>query len=104
MSTTSIAAVYAVMIETGFNRTELGKIILAACYGRVETRVGIVAAAKGLAEHHEFPGLKAFGRIESRANIAVLRRRALDIARLDSSKGSLTTKLKRAGWDDEFML
>ena len=38
------------------------------------------------------------------ANIAVLRRRALDTARLDQSKGSLTTKLKRAGWDDEFML
>ena len=38
------------------------------------------------------------------ANIAVLRRRALDIARLDSSKGSLTGKLKRAGWNDDFML
>ena len=38
------------------------------------------------------------------ANIAILRRRALDTARLDQSKGSLTTKLKRAGWDDEFML
>jgi predicted transposase YbfD/YdcC len=37
-------------------------------------------------------------------NIAVLRRRALDTARLDQSKGSLTAKLKRAGWDDEFML
>ena len=32
MSTTSVAVVYAVMIETGFNRTELGKIILAACF------------------------------------------------------------------------
>jgi predicted transposase YbfD/YdcC len=38
------------------------------------------------------------------ANIAVLRRSALDAARLDPSKGSLTTKLKRAGWDDELML
>src|SRR5262245_18691320 len=135
-----------------------------SAHGRVETRIGIVVTAKGLAEHHEFPGLKAFGRIESSrtidgktqtdvrifalsrklsvqgllatarahwqienalhwqldvsfredavrnrkdngpANIAVLRRRALNIARLDSSKGSLTTKLKRAGWDDEFML
>jgi len=37
-------------------------------------------------------------------NIAVLRRRALDIARLDQSKGSLTTKLKRAGWNNAFML
>jgi hypothetical protein len=25
-----------------------------------------VVSAKGLAEHHEFPGLQAFGRIESR--------------------------------------
>src|SRR6266699_6223139 len=32
LSTTSVAVVYAVMIETGFNQTELGKIILAACF------------------------------------------------------------------------
>jgi len=32
LSTTSVAVVYAVMIETGFNRTEIGKIILAACF------------------------------------------------------------------------
>ena len=38
------------------------------------------------------------------ANIAVIRRRALDVARLDQSKGSLSAKLKRAGWNDEFML
>ena len=38
------------------------------------------------------------------ANIAVIRRRALDVARLDKSEGSLTEKLKRAGWNDEFML
>jgi predicted transposase YbfD/YdcC len=133
-------------------------------HGRIETRVAVVVDAKGLAEHHEFKGLKAFGRIEATreidgkvstdvrifalsrklspeklletarahwqienalhwqldvsfgedaarnrrdngpANIAVLRRRALDVARLDQSKGSLTTKLKRAGWNDEFML
>jgi predicted transposase YbfD/YdcC len=133
-------------------------------HGRIETRVGVVVEAKGLAEHHDFRGLKAFGRVtatrtidgetstEERifalsrklspeklletarahwqienslhwqldvsfgedaqrnrkdngpANIAVLRRRALDVARLDKSKGSLTVKLKRAGWNDEFML
>jgi predicted transposase YbfD/YdcC len=133
-------------------------------HGRIETRVAVVVEAKGMAEHHEFAGLKAFGRIESTriidgktetearfyalsrkltpqallatarahwqienalhwqldvsfredaarnrkdngpTNIAVLRRRALDTARLDQSKGSLTTKLKRAGWDDEFLL
>ncbi len=32
LSTTSVAVVFAVMIETGLNRTELGKIILAACF------------------------------------------------------------------------
>ena len=133
-------------------------------HGRIETRIGVVVEAKGLAEYHEFPGLKAFGHIEATrqidgktttdvrifalsrklspqalletarahwqienalhwqldvsfgedaarnrkdngpANIAVLRRRAVNVARLDQSKGSLTAKLKRAGWDDEFML
>jgi predicted transposase YbfD/YdcC len=136
----------------------------ASGHGRLETRVGVVVEAKGLAEYHEFSGLKAFGRIEATrvidgrtdtevcifvlsrklssqtlletarahwqienglhwqldvsfgedaarnrkdngpANIAVIRRRALDVARLDKSKGSLTGKLKRAGWNDEFML
>ncbi|NWF98754.1 MAG: cation:proton antiporter [Nitrospirae bacterium] len=32
LSTTSVAVVYAVMIETGYNNTELGKLILAACF------------------------------------------------------------------------
>jgi len=32
LSTTSVAVVYAVMVETGFNRTDLGKTILAACF------------------------------------------------------------------------
>lgn len=32
LSTTSVAVVYAVMVETGFNKSELGKIILAACF------------------------------------------------------------------------
>ena len=32
LSTTSVAVVYAVMVETGLNREELGKIILAACF------------------------------------------------------------------------
>ena len=133
-------------------------------HGRIETRVGIVVAVKGLAKHHEFPGLKAVGRIETTreidgkmetdvrifalsrvlsakvllatrrehwqienalhwqldvtfredaarnrkdhgpTNIANLRRRALDVARADKSKGSLSEKLKRAGWDDDFLL
>jgi Kef-type K+ transport system membrane component KefB len=32
LSTTSVAVVFAVMLETGMNRTELGKLILAACF------------------------------------------------------------------------
>ena len=32
LSTTSVAVVYAVMVETGFNKTQIGKIILAACF------------------------------------------------------------------------
>ena len=36
-------------------------------------------------------------------NIALLRRRALDVVRRDTSKGSLSIKLKRAGWDDDFL-
>ena len=35
-----------------------------AGHGRKETRTGTVIPAKGLAEHHDFPGLRAFGRIE----------------------------------------
>ncbi|MCL6597732.1 MAG: cation:proton antiporter [Alicyclobacillus macrosporangiidus] len=32
LSTTSVAVVYAVMVETGLNQTDLGKAILAACF------------------------------------------------------------------------
>lgn len=32
LSTTSVAVVYAVMIETGLNETKLGKMVLAACF------------------------------------------------------------------------
>ena len=37
-----------------------------AGHGRKETRTGTVVSAKGMAEHPDFPGLQAFGRIESR--------------------------------------
>ena len=116
-----------------------------------------------MGQYHEFPGLKAFGRIEATrevdgktasetrwfalswqpapdillatvrdhwsienalhwqldvsfredaarnrkdnapGNIAVLRRRALDVVRQDKSKSSLSIKLKRAGWDEDFL-
>ena len=38
-------------------------------HGRKETRSATVVSAKGLAEHHDFPGLKGFGRIESTREI-----------------------------------
>ena len=38
-------------------------------HGRIETRVGVVVEAKGLAEHHDFAGLKAFGRITATRTI-----------------------------------
>jgi Kef-type K+ transport system membrane component KefB len=41
LSTTSVAVVYAVMVETGLNRSELGKVILAACF---VTDLGTVVA------------------------------------------------------------
>lgn len=36
-------------------------------------------------------------------NIALLRRLALNLARLEGSKGSMKGKLKRAGWNDPFL-
>ena len=45
LSTTSVAVVYAVMVETGLNRTEIGKLILAACF---VTDLGTVLALGGL--------------------------------------------------------
>jgi len=48
LSTTSVAIVYAVMVETGLNQTELGKIILAACF---ITDLGTVLALGVLFAH-----------------------------------------------------
>jgi Kef-type K+ transport system membrane component KefB len=45
LSTTSVAVVYAVMIETGLNRHDIGKLILAACF---VTDLGTVLALGGL--------------------------------------------------------
>ena len=57
MSTTSVAVVYAVMVETGFNKTELGKIILAACF---ITDLGTVLAL-GIVFAHFDAWLALFG-------------------------------------------
>ena len=37
-------------------------------------------------------------------NIALLRRMAINLAKLEGSKASMKSKLKRAGWDDSFLL
>ena len=57
LSTTSVAVVYAVMIETGFNRTEMGKIILAACF---VNDLGTVLALGVVFSHYDIT-LVAFG-------------------------------------------
>jgi len=49
LSTTSVAVVYAVMIETGLNRHDIGKLILAACF---VTDLGTVLALGGLFAHY----------------------------------------------------
>jgi predicted transposase YbfD/YdcC len=36
-------------------------------------------------------------------NLAMLRRFALNVLRQDTGKGSITGKMKRAGWDDAFL-
>src|SRR6266481_211126 len=50
LSTTSVAVVYAVMVETGLNKTELGKIILAACF---ITDLGTVLALGIVFAHYD---------------------------------------------------
>lgn len=50
LSTTSVAVVYAVMIETGYNETELGKLILAACF---VTDLGTVIALGIFFAHYD---------------------------------------------------
>ena len=130
-------------------------------HGRAETRTAIVVPAGPLAQTHDFPGLAAVARLESRrgedapvvrhfllsklfdpgqlldivrthwsienslhwpldvvldedlarsrkdnapANLAVLRRLALNVARAHpDTKTSLRRKLLRAGWDEAFL-
>lgn len=59
LSTTSVAVVYAVMVDTGFNKTELGKIILAACF---VTDLGTVLAL-GIVFAHFDLWLALFGAV-----------------------------------------
>lgn len=132
-----------------------------AAHGRKEKRRAVIVAVKGMADKHDFPGLRAVARIVSKrgadktveryflmsrayspkevlrivrehwsienslhwpldvildedlarnrkdnapANLAVLRRLALNLARAHpDTKISLRAKLKRAGWDDAYL-
>jgi Kef-type K+ transport system membrane component KefB len=69
LSTTSVAVVYAVMIETGFNRTEIGKIILAACF---INDLGTVLAL-GIVFAHYDRRLLLFGAITAVVLVALVR-------------------------------
>jgi Kef-type K+ transport system membrane component KefB len=57
LSTTSVAVVYAVMIETGFNQTEIGKVILAACF--VNDLGTVLALGLAFAHHDVFAAVTA---------------------------------------------
>ena len=71
LSTTSAAVVYAVMVETGFNKTEIGKIILAACF---INDLGTVLALGIVFAHYDL-WLLAFGAVTAIV-LAVLARYA----------------------------
>jgi Kef-type K+ transport system membrane component KefB len=58
MSTTSVAVVYAVMLEFGFNTTEYGKTVLAACF---VTDLGTVVALGLIFAHFTFKTLIFLG-------------------------------------------
>jgi Kef-type K+ transport system membrane component KefB len=67
LSTTSVAVVYAVMVETGLNREDLGKLILAACF---VTDLGTVLAL-GVLFAGFSPLLALFGAATAAALVAI---------------------------------
>jgi Kef-type K+ transport system membrane component KefB len=69
LSTTSVAVVYAVMIETGFNKSEIGKIILAACF---INDLGTVLALGIVFAHYDLR-LLLFGAITAAVLVALAR-------------------------------
>jgi len=78
LSTTSVAVVYAVMVETGLNRHDLGKLILAACF---ITDLGTVLALGGLFANYGWV-LAAFVAVTAAALIGLPRLTRLLIARV----------------------
>ena len=57
MSTTSVAVVYAVMLEFGFNATDYGKVVLAACFLR-RSRHGVDVGPNLCAVHDKNANLR----------------------------------------------
>ena len=51
---------------------------------------------------HEYPARNR--RSHCAENLSLLRRLALNLARLEASKGSMRGQLKQAGWDDGFLI
>jgi len=71
-------------------------------HGRTESRTATVVSAKGLAEHHDFPGLKAFGRIEATREVdgtTTTETRYVALSWTPTPEGLLATV--RAHWEIE---
>jgi len=78
LSTTSVAVVYAVMVETGLSQQDLGKLILAACF---VTDLGTVLALGGLFANYG-PLLIVFVAVTAAALFVLPRATALLIRRV----------------------
>ena len=94
--------------------------------GKTETDVRIFALSRKLTVEEFMASARAHWEIENKlhwgldvamreddarnrrdhgpANLAVLRRRARDVAARDTAKGSLSIKLKRAGWNENYLI
>jgi Kef-type K+ transport system membrane component KefB len=88
LSTTSVAVVYAVMVETGVNKTEIGKIILAACF---INDLGTVLAL-GIVFAHYDARLLLFGAVTAMVLIALGRYAPWMFKRLGSRVSEPQTK------------
>jgi hypothetical protein len=58
--------------------------------------------ASGARRHHDEDQSRN-RKDHSPENLALLRRFALNLAKLEPSKGSMKAKLKQAGWDNAFL-
>jgi Kef-type K+ transport system membrane component KefB len=89
LSTTSVAVVYSVMLETGLNRTDLGKLILAACF---VTDLGTVLALGILFAHYDL-WLALFGVVAALVLVVLPRTARWFFSRFGGRISELETKL-----------